>query len=97
MPIYEYACEDCEHSFELIQRMGAPAPEACPACGEPRVRKLVSATAFHLKGSGWYKDGYGLGKSGSSAASSGGSGGSGGSESLKPTPKEESTAKAAAK
>jgi putative FmdB family regulatory protein len=92
MPIYEYACDACEHSFELIQRMGAPAPDACPACGEAQVRKLVSATAFHLKGSGWYKDGYGLGKSGSSASDKADSG-----SSLKPTPKEESTAKAAAK
>lgn len=87
MPIYEYACEDCDHTFELIQRMGASAPDACPSCGEPRVRKLVSATSFRLQGSGWYKDGYGL--------NSGRGSDSGGS--MKPTAKEESTAKAAAK
>ncbi len=92
MPIYEYACEQCEHDFEMIQRIGAPPPDACPACGHDAVRKLVSATSFRLKGSGWYKDGYGLGKGGSSSSDSGGSGGS-----LKPTAKEESTAKAAAK
>jgi putative FmdB family regulatory protein len=86
MPIYEYACEDCAHTFETIQRMGAPAPDACPACGEPRLRKLVSATSFRLQGSGWYKDGYGL------ASGRNDTGGS-----VKPTAKEESTAKAAAK
>jgi putative FmdB family regulatory protein len=89
MPIYEYACEDCQHTFELIQRIGASAPEACPSCGESGVRKLVSATSFRLQGSGWYKDGYGLN---SGRASGSGSGGS-----IKPTAKEESTAKAAAK
>ncbi len=95
MPIYEYACDSCEHAFELIQRMSAPAPETCPECGEPGVRKLVSATSFRLQGSGWYKDGYGLNQGSSSSSSSPSSSGSGGS--LKPTAKEESSAKAAAK
>ena len=85
MPIYEYGCEACEHQFERLQSISAPAPDSCPACGEPHVRKLVSATSFVLKGGGWYKDGYGLGSKKS------------GSGSIKPTAKEESTAKAAAK
>jgi putative FmdB family regulatory protein len=87
MPIYEYSCDACDHVFELLQRVGAEPPEACPDCGEPRVRKLVSSTSFVLKGGGWYKDGYGLNK-GSSGSSGGGS---------KPTAKEESSARAAAK
>jgi len=113
MPIYEYACNECEHVFELIQRMGAPAPEACPECGEPSVRKLVSTTSFRLQGSGWYKDGYGSGggpskssesttssepsKSSEPGKSSESSKSSGSGGTLKPTAKEESTAKAAAK
>jgi len=27
----------------------------CPACGEPSLKKKVSAAAFRLKGSGWYE------------------------------------------
>ncbi len=27
----------------------------CPACGEPSLKKKVSAVAFRLKGSGWYE------------------------------------------
>ena len=65
MPIYEYRCDTCEHCFEMLQRVGADAPEACPSCGAAHVRKLVSSTSFVLKGSGWYKDGYGLQKGGS--------------------------------
>lgn len=91
MPIYEYACQSCEHAFELIQRMGAPPPDACPECGDSHVRKLVSTTSFRLRGSGWYKDGYGL-KSGSGSSSEPTA-----KDSSKPTAKEESTAKAAAK
>ncbi|MBN2799565.1 MAG: zinc ribbon domain-containing protein [Deltaproteobacteria bacterium] len=69
MPIYEYACESCGHRFERLVRHDALPPE-CPECGEP-TRKLVSAASFQLKGSGWYKDHYGL-KSGGSAAKAGG-------------------------
>jgi predicted nucleic acid-binding Zn ribbon protein len=27
----------------------------CPSCGEPQLRKLLSAPRFRLKGSGWYE------------------------------------------
>jgi putative FmdB family regulatory protein len=63
MPVYEYQCNTCGERFELLTRFDAPYP-ACPKCGAD-VRRLVSAAAFHLKGSGWYKDHYGL-KSGDS-------------------------------
>jgi putative FmdB family regulatory protein len=58
MPVYEYQCNTCGARFEVLTRMDAPSP-VCPKCGA-EVRRLVSAAAFHLKGSGWYKDGYGL-------------------------------------
>ena len=58
MPIYEYSCADCEHAFELVQKMSDPEPEACPSCGGPNVGKMMSSGAFHLKGGGWYSDGY---------------------------------------
>lgn len=63
MPIYEYACETCSHEFEKLVRIDAPRPP-CPECGA-EVRKRVSASGFILKGGGWYKDHYGLKKSGS--------------------------------
>jgi putative FmdB family regulatory protein len=68
MPIYEYACESCGERFDKLMSMNDPTPP-CPACGAVQVRKLVSAASFVLKGSGWYKDGYGL-KSGSNAKKS---------------------------
>jgi putative FmdB family regulatory protein len=57
MPLREYQCDACGHRFEVIQRMSDPPLEACPKCGEI-VRKLQSAPAFHLKGSGWYATDY---------------------------------------
>ena len=54
MPIYEYQCEDCEHKLELIQKINDIPLIECPACGKDTMRKLVSAAAFQLKGTGWY-------------------------------------------
>ena len=55
MPIYEYQCEQCEHRFEKLQKMSAEPLRDCPACGQPALKKLVSAAAFKLTGSGWYE------------------------------------------
>ncbi|MEE2750767.1 MAG: zinc ribbon domain-containing protein [Myxococcota bacterium] len=76
MPIYEYACPDCEHQFENIQKFSDPLLTDCPECGADKLKKLVSATSFHLKGSGWYKDHYGLKSSTDVSESSSGGGGS---------------------
>ncbi len=73
MPIYEYGCEECGHQFELLRPIGAPVPADCPDCGQDQVRKLVSATSFVLKGSGWYKDHYGLKPASAGSNSSGSS------------------------
>ena len=58
MPIYEYRCLACGHQFELMQKFSDPPAQACGVCaGE--VQKLISRSAFHLKGSGWYATDYG--------------------------------------
>ena len=52
MPLYEFQCRDCEHTVELILKVGARAPK-CEECGG-RLAKKISAPAFQFKGSGWY-------------------------------------------
>lgn len=54
MPIYEYKCEKCGHHLETIQKFSDPPLHECPACGEHTLTKLISASAFQLKGTGWY-------------------------------------------
>lgn len=54
MPIYEYECGACGGRHEFIQKLSEGPKRKCPSCGKPRLKKLVSAAAFHLKGSGWY-------------------------------------------
>ncbi|WP_342146414.1 zinc ribbon domain-containing protein [Rickettsiella endosymbiont of Aleochara curtula] len=54
MPIYEYQCKACGHTFDTIQSFSEEPLTDCPVCKEPALKKLISASAFHLKGSGWY-------------------------------------------
>ena len=65
MPIYEYSCKKCGN-FETMQRITEDPLKKCPTCGA-KVTKLISHSAFHLKGSGWYMTDYG--KNGSNDAS----------------------------
>ena len=55
MPIYEYACEACGHTFDELQKISDPPLTYCPSCGKPKLRKLLSAPNFRLKGGGWYE------------------------------------------
>jgi putative FmdB family regulatory protein len=66
MPLYEYECSACGHRFEIIQRFADPPAEACVACGQGPVHKLLSAPAVHFKGTGWYVTDYAK-KSGAAA------------------------------
>ena len=55
MPIYEYRCESCDHRLEKLQKMSEGDLVDCPECERPDLKRLVSAAAFRLKGSGWYE------------------------------------------
>ena len=79
MPIYEYEREDGTR-FELIQKMSDEPLASCPDTGQ-KVKRLISESAFHLKGGGWYKTDYG-------------SSGSAGTEASTSSPKTESSSSA---
>jgi putative FmdB family regulatory protein len=64
MPTYEYACEKCGHEFERQQRITDDPVKTCPVCKAKKVRRLISRTAFVLKGGGWYSDLYSSAKPG---------------------------------
>lgn len=71
MPMYEYQCDACGAVFEARQKFSDEPLSKCRECGGP-VHKLISQSAFALKGGGWYDQGYSsAGKS--AACSSGGS------------------------
>lgn len=61
MPIYEYQCSKCG-VFEVTQRITESPLKKCPTC-KGKVERIISATSFVLKGSGWYATDYAKSKS----------------------------------
>ena len=60
MPIYEYRCDECGASFEVMQRMSDDPLVKCEKCGGA-LRKVMHPVAIHFKGSGFYTTDYGKG------------------------------------
>ncbi len=58
MPVYEYECSECGHHMEVWQKISDSPIEVCEQCNG-KVKKILSQTTFHLKGSGWYVTDYG--------------------------------------
>ena len=54
MPFYEYQCTACAHRLEALQKIVDAPLLYCPECGEASLKKLISKSAFRLKGAGWY-------------------------------------------
>jgi putative FmdB family regulatory protein len=78
MPIYEYRCCDCEQIFEEWQKGFEDKDVPCPVCGH-KAKRLISNTAFVLKGTGWYVTDYcRSNSSGNAAAGANGSNGTNG-------------------
>ena len=66
MPIYEYECLKCGKTSESMQKFSDPPLSECCHC-HGQLRKLISMSTFHLKGSGWYTTDY-AGKNQSTSA-----------------------------
>ncbi len=70
MPIYEYECTDCGAVIEVMQKVNTRrAPGRCEKCSG-KLKKKISVASFHLKGGGWYSDGYGNAASSDSSSTS---------------------------
>lgn len=63
MPVYEYQCTECSRIEEAFQKISDEPLTKCPHC-QGKLKKLISHSSFHLKGSGWYVTDYGGAKSG---------------------------------
>jgi putative FmdB family regulatory protein len=90
MPLYEYKCDNCGKTFEIIQKFSDEPVTVHAECGGA-VRRLLSSPALQFKGSGWYVNDYA--KSGNAARSKPGADGDSKSDSRsesKPESKSES-------
>jgi putative FmdB family regulatory protein len=57
MPIYEYSCKKCGKTIEVIQKFSDPDLRKHEKCGGA-LTKLISASGFQFKGTGWYVTDY---------------------------------------
>ncbi len=57
MPIYEYECAKCGVKIEVIQKMSDKPLKKHADCGGS-LTKLISASGFQFKGTGWYVTDY---------------------------------------
>ncbi len=55
MPIYGYVCKNCDHRLDALQKMADEPLLECSVCGEPQLKRQLSAPRFRLKGKGWYE------------------------------------------
>ena len=54
MPMYEYGCKHCGHTFEVSQGMKEDPLRICPQCGKEIRRLISSGMGLIFKGSGFY-------------------------------------------
>jgi putative FmdB family regulatory protein len=69
MPLYEYKCHSCGKTIEVIQKFSDEPLKTHEDCGG-ELEKLISRSAFQLKGSGWYATDYAKGNGGGGSSKS---------------------------
>lgn len=51
MPTYDYHCEKCKKTVEIIRQISDKTEEKCPKCGKPMVRLFtLNKSGFIMKG-----------------------------------------------
>src|SRR5262245_49092183 len=59
MPTYDYACDACDHEFEVFESITAEPQKKCPKCKKNKLRRLFGAGGgLIFKGSGFYQTDY---------------------------------------
>ena len=69
MPLYDYRCKTCDHVFELRQSFSSEPVATCPSCNNG-AQRVIHSVPVVFKGSGFYVNDYGKGRSGGSSSSS---------------------------
>ena len=77
VPLYEFRCRDCGHTFEEQLGFDDDPPETCPSCGSDQVRKVFSPVGISFTGAGFYKTDSRSGSGGGTSSAASGDGGSG--------------------
>ncbi|MGP8244780.1 MAG: FmdB family zinc ribbon protein [Bryobacteraceae bacterium] len=93
MPLYEYQCESCGKTFEIIQKFSDAPLTVHKECGG-ELHRLFSPPALRFKGTGWYVTDY---AHGNGSASNGSNGHHEDGKKAEPKPESKSVAKSESK
>lgn len=74
MPTYEYKCEKCGYTFDVIQKISEEPLKTCSECGGP-LKKVMHPVGISFRGSGFYSTDY-AGRRSKDAVSANGESGS---------------------
>lgn len=88
MPLYDYRCQTCDEKFELRQSFSSEPVATCPSCNNES-KRIIHSVPVVFKGSGFYVNDYGKGRSGSTTSSDSKDSDSKDSESKDSEPKDE--------
>ena len=59
MPTYEYQCDNCNYTFELLQSIKTSPKKKCPKCKKMKLKRLIGAgSGIIFKGTGFYETDY---------------------------------------
>lgn len=72
MPLYEYKCDRCHETIEVLQKFSDAPLTVHDGCGGA-LERLISPSALQFKGSGFYITDYSKSKSSGSASNGKGS------------------------
>ena len=54
MVTYIYACDNCEHKFEVLQSIKEDPLIKCPQCSKNDLYRVITSPSIVFKGSGFY-------------------------------------------
>lgn len=54
MPVYEYRCAECQHNYEIEQRITEEPLKKCPSCGQPALKRIIGNVGMAFNAGGFY-------------------------------------------
>lgn len=58
MPLYRYQCDNCGHTFVVLEPAGSNSIRVCEKCGMVASRRVLSRVGVFYKGSGFHHTDY---------------------------------------
>ena len=58
MPTYDYKCQKCDKTTQIMHKMCEEITQSCPECNVNMVKQIGTGCGLHFKGTGFYATDY---------------------------------------